>query len=793
MKNYANLYYFYSSRILKLIRFLIFVLLTVSIVNQFLIIPQKFINFKFPFFFLSLFVIIEIFFHRKIYRKFPKIKVGQNQKDIFESFTLEAITLSMDHEAEIIQRLKKSRIGKFLLSKMDIKKEDLVKENVSKDRLSKTAFDLVKKINGNFVTEADILIAYFITTEDKTKLLFKSKLKEDDLLRILIWARMNFEGLEKVKKTRIEFWGEGIAESWIYGWTIETKKYMVDLTAEILRRSPEIIGRDNEYKMLLEGLMERKSVLIIGEPGSGKDSLVYKLALDSYSGKLKGNLYHQRIFQLMVDSFLAGAESQGELEERLGLMIVELAHTGDIIILVKNFENILGNASYKLDLSSALIPYIEKGVIRIIATTTPGAYKKQIEKMHELMGVLQTIKLEEPDKNTALMMLFKNSWYIEKSKNIKISYRALLAALNYADGYSKDLVLPGSAIILLEDASTFVLVNDKKILEEEDIITFLERKTKALIGTPKENEKQLLMHLEEQIHKRVIGQDEAVNAISEAMRRLRSGLTDQRKPVSFLFMGPTGVGKTETAKALAESYYGSSEKMIRLDMSEYSQEESVKRLLGALPGEGSEKGELTDKVYDNPYSLILLDEFEKAHPRIHDLFLQVLDDGRLTDNKGKTVSFANTIIIATSNAASEFIREEVKKSTAIDKAFKEKLFEFLQTNAIFKPELINRFDDTIVFKPLDSEQVNLISNMLLNDLVKRIVEKDIAVTFDENIVKKISEEGFDEQFGARPLKRFIQDNIEDMIAKKILTSELNRGDKVFLSVGLEGELIVKVN
>src|SRR5680860_590254 len=181
MKNYANLYYFYSSRILKLIRFLIFVLLTVSIVNQFLIIPQKFINFKFPFFFLSLFVIIEIFFHRKIYRKF---------------------------------------------SKMDIKKEDLVKENVSKDRLSKTAFDLVKKINGNFVTEADILIAYFITTEDKTKLLFKSKLKEDDLLRILIWARMNFEGLEKVKKTRIEFWGEGIAESWIYGWTIETKKYM---------------------------------------------------------------------------------------------------------------------------------------------------------------------------------------------------------------------------------------------------------------------------------------------------------------------------------------------------------------------------------------------------------------------------------------------------------------------------------------------------------------------------------------------------------------------------------------
>lgn len=793
MKNYAKLYYFYSSRIIKLVRFLILFLLSFAITNQFLTIPQKLDNFKFPLFFLCLFLIIEIFFQRKIYRKFPKVKVSKNNKDIFESFTLEAIALCMDHESEIIERLKKGKVGRFMLSKMDIKKEDLRKEKIEKDKLAKTSFELVKKINGNFVTEADVLAAYFLETEDKTKILFKSKLKEEDLLRILIWVRMSFNGLEKQKKTRVEFWGEGIAESWVYGWTIEIKKYMVDLTSEILRRNPEIIGRENEYKMLLEGLMERKSVLIIGEPGSGKDSLIQKLALDSYSGKLKGNLYHQRVFQLMVDAFLAGAESQGELEERLVLMIVELAHAGEIIILVKNFENILGSDSYKLDLSAALIPYIEKGVIRLVATTTHGAYKKRIEQMHELLGVIVTINLEEPDKNTALMMLFRNTWYIEKNKNIEISYGALLSALNYADKYSKDLVLPGSAIVLLEDVSTYILANGKKILEEDDIISFLERKTKASIGIPKEKEKQLLMHLEEQIHKKVINQDEAVSGVAEAVRRLRSGLTDQRRPISFLFMGPTGVGKTETAKALAESYYGSSERMIRLDMSEYSQEESVKRLLGAFPGEGSEKGELTDKVYDNPYSLVLLDEFEKAHPKIHDLFLQVLDDGRLTDNKGKTVSFANTIIIATSNAASEFIREEVKKSTAIDKAFKEKLFEFLQTNGIFKPELINRFDDTIVFKPLEVEQVTQIVKILMDDLAKRIAEKDINVTFDGNVVKKVSSEGFDEQFGARPLRRFIQDNIEDVIAKKLLSSELNRGDKVALSTDQEGNLIVKIN
>jgi ATP-dependent Clp protease ATP-binding subunit ClpC len=793
MKNYANLYYFYSSRIIKLIRFLIFFLLIIAISNQFLIIPQKLDNLRFPLFFFFLFLILEIFFQRKIYRKFPKIRISQNNKNIFESFTLEAIVLCLDHESEIIERLKKGKVGKFMVSKMDLKREDLKKEKLEKNKLAKTAFELVKKINGNFVTEADVLAAYFLETEEKTKILFKNKLKEDDLLRILIWARMSFDELEKQKKTRVEFWGEGIAESWVYGWTIEVKKYMIDLTSEILRRNPEIIGRDNEYKMLLEGLMERKSVLIIGEPGSGKDSLVQKFALDSYSGKLKGNLYHQRVFQLMVDSFLSGAENQGELEERLGLMMVELAHAGDIIILVKDFENILGSASYKLDLSAALIPYIEKGIVRLVATTTPGAYKKQIEQMHELLGAIVTINLDEPDKNTALMMLFRNTWYIERSKNIEISYRALLLALNYADKYSKDLVLPGSAIVLLEDVSTFVLANGKKTLEEEDIVSFLERKTKTLIGMPKEKEKQLLMHLEEQIHKRVIDQNEAVSGVAEAVRRLRSGLTDQRKPISFLFMGPTGVGKTETAKALAESYYGSSERMIRLDMSEYSQEESVKRLLGALPGEGSERGELTDRVYDNPYSLILLDEFEKAHPKIHDLFLQVLDDGRLTDNKGKTVSFANTIIIATSNAASEFIREEVKKSTAIDKTFKEKLFEFLQTNGIFKPELINRFDDTIIFKPLGAEEVAQIVKMLMDDLIRRIADKDINVTFDENVIKKVSNEGFDEQFGARPLKRFIQDNIEDMIAKKILSSELNRGDKVSLTTDQEGNLLVKIN
>jgi len=273
-----------------------------------------------------------------------------------------------------------------------------------------------------------------------------------------------------------------------------------------------------------------------------------------------------------------------------------------------------------------------------------------------------------------------------------------------------------------------------------------------------------------------------VSGVSEAMRRLRAGLTLKDKPVSFLFLGPTGVGKTETAKTLSKIYFGGENKMIRLDMSEYSESDSLKRLLGLMPGETDAPGELTDKIYDNPFSLVLLDEFEKASPDILNLFLQVLDDGRLTDNKGRTVSFTDAIIIATSNAASEFIREEVNKGTVIDKKFQQNLLEFLQTKGIFKPELLNRFDGIIVFKPLGKHEIQEVTKILLKELSNKMLEQDITVSFDDKIISKIISEGFDEQFGARPINRYIQDNIEDLLAQKILKDEIKRGDKISISV-----------
>jgi ATP-dependent Clp protease ATP-binding subunit ClpA len=407
--------------------------------------------------------------------------------------------------------------------------------------------------------------------------------------------------------------------------------------------------------------------------------------------------------------------------------------------------------------------------------------------MQSLIDVFGMVKLGEPDKSTALQMLFEKAPDIEKKNKISLTYRAVIAAFNFANKYSQGRVMPGASVTLLEDTASMVSTSRKNIVEEKDVIEKVESKTKIAIGMPQKKEKELLLHLEDEIHKRVIDQEAAVHAISEGLRRIRTGLESPTKPISFLFLGPTGVGKTETAKALSSIYFGDESRMIRVDMSEYSTDEGVKRLLGGL----TDQEGITDRVFEHPFSLVLLDEFEKANNKILDLFLQVLDDGRLTDNKGRTVSFVDTIIIATSNAASEFIREEVKNGKTIDKKFQADLLEFLQKNNIFKPELLNRFDEIVVFKPLGDNEAVMIIKLMLKDFSKRLSEQDITMSFDDKLVTKIVKEGVNEQFGARPLSRYIQNYIEDLIAQKMLKDEIKRGDKI--NVSTNGQDVITIN
>ncbi|MGH9858217.1 MAG: AAA family ATPase, partial [Acidobacteriota bacterium] len=467
---------------------------------------------------------------------------------------------------------------------------------------------------------------------------------------------------------------------------------------------------------------------------------------------------------------------------------------------IPEFQNILGASSYSIDLSGALLPYLKSGNIPMIATMTTGSYKTYMER-NPLKEAFTVISLAEPDHDAAVQMALGEATKIEKKYHVIISYRALISAVELAGRFYQDEVLPGSAISLLETVSNTVMQDKKRptyekthriMVLESDVVKKVEETSHVAIALPTGNEIQLLLHLEDKLHERVIAQDEAIIAVSEAMRRVRSGMTTSERPVSFLFLGPTGVGKTETAKALSDFYFGGQKNMIRLDMSEYTDEDGLKRLLGASPGQGEERGELTDKIHDNPASLVLLDEFEKANPKIHNLFLQVFDDGRLTDNKGNTVSFRNTIIIATSNAGSEFIREEITKGTKVDKKFQHRLLEYLQSKGLFRPELLNRFDDVVVFKPLGQEQVMAVTKLLLDSLKKTMAEQDITLSFDDAVVEKVAKEGFDRDFGARPLRRYIQDTVEDSIAQKRLTNEITRGKTVAFSLDGTGALHITI-
>lgn len=793
MTHYARIYSFYSSLFLKLLRVGILVWLLVLI---YLSLSFKFslsaLSSNVPIFFLSIFLMWEIFFRFKVARICPPFLVKDNDgANIYNSFTLEALSIFAEsgNSISMIKVLLNKPQMIFILQKADFTEKDIPLIEISKGSIANLAFKNCLTLNSEYVTTMDIFVAYILLTEDRSQLMFNKELKKEELINILYWARNTNQQEENINPLRINFEGEGMGEGWVTGWTLETSKYMVDMTKDALSKKPMFLGREDQYREAIEALNANKSILLIGEPGSGKKSLVNALAVESFAGRIKGNLYHRKFYQVLADSLLAGIQNQGQLEERLDNIISEVSHSGNVIIFIPNFENILGSSTFSTDLSGALIPYLEKGMIRIIASITPGSYGKFVEPKHTLASVFEIIKLEEPDKDSAFRMLLRKTPEIEKNSKIAISYKAIISVSNLAEKYLQNRVMPGAGVRLLEDVASAVSLSGKKIVEIQDVIDKVEAKSKIAVGAPKEEERNLLLHLENELSRYIVGQKDAILGVSEALRRVRTGLNDQDKPISFLFLGPTGVGKTHTAKALSDIYFKGKNKMIRFDMSEYSTEESVTRFLGGLTGANG----ITDAVRDHPYSLILLDEFEKASSKIIDLFLQVLDDGRLTDNMGKTVSFADAVIIATSNAASEYIREEVAKKKPVNSEFQKNLLEVLQEKGIFRPELLNRFDGIIVFKPLIHEEVLQIVGLLLANLSGRLAEKDIAVNFDEKIAEKIAREGYDEQFGARPLARFIQDNIENLLAQKILNKEIKRGNKVLVSANDNNIITVAVS
>ncbi len=625
-----------------------------------------------------------------------------------------------------------------------------------------------------------------------------------------------------------------------------------------------VIGREAEIERVIQILARRtkNNPILLGEPGVGKTAIAEGLAQRIVQGAVPHILVNKRVISLSTSSLVAGAKYRGEFEERLQNMVQEIRKSGDVLLFIDEIHTLVGagGSEGSLDAANILKPALSRGEIQIIGATTLDEYKKYLEKDAALSRRFQTILVEEPSTEDALKILFGLRSKYEEFHHAKIEDEALEAAVKLSKRYISDRFLPDKAIDLMDEASSKVRMRTvsqpeqlKEIeehlktlsYEKEAAVTAQEfehaahirdaeqqmkaelekaqklwekQETSYVTVTAKDiadaaslwtgipvhqiaaTESERLLHIEQALQKRVIGQQEPIRALAKAIRRGRAGLKDPKRPIgSFLFLGPTGVGKTELVRALAENLFGTEDAILRFDMSEYMEKYSVSRMMGAPPGYVGyqEGGQLTDAVRRKPYSIILLDEIEKAHPDVFNVLLQVLEDGRMTDGKGRTVDFCNTVIIMTSNAGAEFLRPERQMlgfSTGLHagedyEAGKAKVME--EVRRIFKPEFLNRVDEQIVFHSLGREELAEIVDLMLKDIRARLAEKSIQLEISPAAKSYLVEQGTDFKYGARPLKRAVQRLIGDEIAERLLSQVFEAGDTIYVKTAGDGLDFVK--
>lgn len=619
--------------------------------------------------------------------------------------------------------------------------------------------------------------------------------------------------------------------------------YGTNLTAKAAEGQVDrVIGRDAEIDRVVQILNRRtkNNPVLLGEPGVGKTAIAEGLAMRIYEKNVPPKLFNYEVYLLDFTALVAGTQFRGQFEARLKSVIEEAKSQGNVILVIDELHNIVGagDADGAMSAANILKPALARGEIQVVGATTLAEYRKYIEKDTALERRFQTVIVDEPSIEDSIEILEGIKDYYESYHHVRIPSEIIRSAVIMSERYITDRFLPDKAIDVIDEAGSranlknTALVDLEKLKDEladiqrqkdeavatdsideyqkaaelkmrefqiteqienkekeceniaitvDDLANVIESWTKIPVQRITEFESQKLLNLEERIHQRIIGQNHAVTSVCNAIRRCRAGISRKRRPVSFIFVGPTGVGKTELVKAMAEALFDNEDAIIRLDMSEYSEKHSVAKLIGAPPGYVGydDAGQLTEKVRRKPYSIILLDEIEKAHPEVFNILLQILDDGRISDSHGKLVNFENTVIVMTSNAGSDLKSGTIGFSQDENSAIESKVDTALKS--IFRPEFLNRVDETVVFKQLTEEEILKIVDLMLRDMLDGLEQKGIALSVSEAARHVIVKEGYDPKYGARPIRRVIQKRIEDPLSHMLINGEIKSGDTLHVS------------
>lgn len=579
-----------------------------------------------------------------------------------------------------------------------------------------------------------------------------------------------------------------IGVQWKYGFTIHLDEYSSELSLHDFSEyaKGDLVGR-NAQKDVMNLVLQRPDqncVLLVGPSGIGKKTLIHDLGRQIRNREIGGYFKNRRLLLLDLGRAISDTINNGEdVENMMRMLFLEAAYAGNIILAIEHLEHYLGKEGnvFHPDISSVLGEFLGIPTFQVIATSTPKEYHQLVEKQEYVSKYFQVVEFSEPTHEQALDILLTKLEQYEKNR-VLFTYAALRSTVANAEKHNWEFPMPERAIDLMMEVLTFWEKKQSTMfVMPETVNEYLELKTGIPQGEVAGDERKKLLNLESLLHRHVIGQEEAVDQVAKALRRMRSGVGNANRPIgSFLFLGPTGVGKTETAKALARAYFGDEKHMIRLDMSEFQSPYSLERLIGNSAM--NQPGQLATKAKDNPYTLLLLDEIEKAYPAVLDLFLQVLDEGFMTDAFGEKINFRNMIIIATSNAGAPLIKKYVEDGIP-DEDIKKQLIDHVIEEGIFRVEFLNRFESVVFFRPLNGFELKSVAKLILQKLSRRLhKEKNIDVDFGDTVADMIIEKGYNPLFGARSLNRYVEGAVEDLIAKKIISGEVKRGERISIDL-----------